>query len=714
MAKKQAQPTADIKAAAAPKETEAEPTPPQSPNKASNRASKSSSSVALPAIVSLLVVFAAVLVSPSDKLDQIVPGLGRVPQKLTTTWNSLSNRALTAMGKTPDKYKTDLVDVEPRVLLSNTQCDDESYMPTPLLGGRILPVTDAMDVPKVGSDKVFFMLNGRNEGVYMSWNGRFECLAGAAEAAAKWLGADTDEIDNGVRLYTPMGKAIRDAAELSGAKNMAHILLDFQLWQWPGIKLGYKYVLEDGVELTTVGLTPKVFDVKYFFSESEAQAIMDHGMPALNRSKVDGANESVVSKSRTSHTAFLKDIEFTRDFRRRSAHVARLPSPSFAERLQLVRYGAGEFYRQHLDTFHSREFLPKGANLFTMEDYKTWTEWAAAKLREMDQGKLPEEFREGGKLFPNADDDTEFPNAFMDLFYHDAKAKNTFMALSDEEWATWIRTNVDKNASGVMTSIMKDTNKPHYLPLAVRVWEDKLGLPELHYTFPKKPVNGVSHYFRWVRWAKERVTYLGDQAPAIARPTGELYPKFTVAFQRVLVNIILDDYSEDFVTRVLNKEWYDWVKTNRKSNHVLFQAMQSFPHFAELAIRAWEKRVGSPLFQYKLPKFVRHFHPQRYVTLFLYLNNQTKVGGETVFPFSTERFSEEKIERTGMNECSTGLAVPPRGLHASLFYVQTPEGEVDKMSKHGGCPPHEGVKWGSNSFMWDSDADEGADLWTTK
>jgi len=46
--------------------------------------------------------------------------------------------------------------------------------------------------------------------------------------------------------------------------------------------------------------------------------------------------------------------------------------------------------------------------------------------------------------------------------------------------------------------------------------------------------------------------------------------------------------------------------------------------------------------------------------------------------------------------------------------VQTPEGITDIMSRHGGCPPHEGVKWGANSFMWDSDSEEGADLWTTK
>jgi hypothetical protein len=38
-----------------------------------------------------------------------------------------------------------------------------------------------------------------------------------------------------------------------------------------------------------------------------------------------------------------------------------------------------------------------------------------------------------------------------------------------------------------------------------------------------------------------------------------------------------------------------------------------------------------------LPKFVKQFFPQRFVTLFLYLNSQTKIGGETLFPFSLDQ-----------------------------------------------------------------------------
>lgn len=616
-----------------------------------------------------------------------------------------------------NKYKTDMVAMQVRQFVNKLDCSDADYTAAALFDGKVYPVTKPMEAEtSMGDDQVFFMLNGANDGVYVSWNGKFECIGHAAELAAAWLGADRDVMANGVRLYNQLGWPVRDKKELHDTKNIVHVLLDFQLWQWPGIKKGYKYVLEDGVTLTMVGVSPKVFDVEFFITQEEADKVIEIGSPSLDRSKVDGSNSSkVVTDSRTSHTAFLPDSLFTREFQKRSAHVARLPSPSYVERMQLVRYGAGEFYRQHFDTFHSREFLPKGSDSYVFDDYVEWTQVAAEKLRSLDQNKVPEKFREGGLLFPNATDTKIFPNALLELFYDHMNKTNRFKALFDTDQAKWIRTQLDDGAKNVMTDLMDEKRRPSYLPRIVQAWEEELGLGELRYTFPKHNMNSVTHFFRWVRWAKERVSYLGDKVPAVARPDGELYPKFTVPFQEKLVGFILDDYTKGFIARITNLAWYDWLVENRGRNHVLFKVMQAWPEFAELAIRTWEAHVGfAPELRYKMPKFVPHFHPQRYVTLFLYLNNQTKVGGETVFPFSVDRYSDEKIERDGMNECSTGLAVPPLGLHASLFYVQTTDGNRDDMSRHGGCPPQEGVKWGANSFMWDSDSEEGANLWTTK
>ncbi|GMF21213.1 unnamed protein product [Phytophthora lilii] len=636
--------------------------------------------------------------------------------------NAKPPRALEAAGELsiiyprvlPDKYQSELVKMDVRHLVSDLSCDDTGYSAATLFDGKIFPVTEPMEKEKpMTDDRVFFMLNGANDGVYVSWNGQFECVGQAAEVAAAWLGADRDVMVNGVRLYSQMGWPVRNAAELSATKNIVHALLDFQLWQWPGIKKGYKYVLEDGVTLTTVGMSPKVFDVEYFITQEEADKIIELGSPDLNRSRVisdDSGDMHVVSRDRTSHTAFLPDSFFTRDFRARGARLARLPSPSFVERLQLVRYNAGEFYRRHLDTFETLPFLPKGSEyVLGMEAYQQWANWAAQKLREIStERQIPEDFREGGALFPNADDLQSFPIALFKLFYPAANTSNVFRSRGDDSWVNWLDENVARNATGILPKFIGVDAKPHYLPLMIKAWEHALGLPELHYTLPKTPVNDVTHYFAWVRWAKERIEFLGRKAPAIARPSGFLYPSYSMKFQTKILDIILDDYSKAFITRFLpNEDWYSWMVRNRGNNNVLVQVLQASPQFAELTIKAWEAQVEAPSqLRYKLPKFVKHFFPQRYVTLFLYLNNQTKIGGETVFPHSLDRYSDETIVRNGMDECSSGLAVPPLGLHASLFYVQTPEGDVDLMSRHGGCPPHEGTKWGSNSFMWDADTDE--------
>ncbi|KAE8890061.1 hypothetical protein PF005_g6032 [Phytophthora fragariae] len=696
------------------KETKASATaPPASPKKTT--AKKKSSAV--PLLLSVAVVALAAGAAKYADVPLNADGLQSLVDHVSTHFGAKPGLVSSSTEDVPYKYETDMVAMEVRHLVSELKCNDSDYTASTLLDGKLFPVTEPMDAQQsMTDDRVFFMLNGANDGVYVSWNGQFECVGQAAEVAATWLGADRDVMVNGVRLYSQMGWPVRNSEEMKETKNIVHVLLDFQLWQWPGIKKGYKYVLEDGVTLTTVGISPKVLDVEFFITQEEADKVIEVGSPKLDRSKVDGSNSSkVVTKSRTSHTAFLPDSLFTRDFQKRSARVARLPSPSFVERMQLVRYAAGEFYRQHFDTFHSHEFLPKGANSFEFEDYVEWTKWAAEQLRGLDQAKVPEEFREGGPLFPNAEDPLVFPSALLEVFYDYMNTTNKFKALFDTDYDEWIRTNLDRGADNLMKDLMEEKRRPSYLPRIIKTWEDKLGLGELHYTLPKHDTNSVSHFFQWIRWAKERVSFLGDKAPAVARPEGDLYPKFTVGFQEKLVGFILDDYSKGFVTQLTNPEWYDWMVLNRGRNHVLFQVMQVWPQFAELAIRTWEARVGNaPELRYRLPEYVQHFQPQRYVTLFLYLNNQTKIGGETVFPFSLDRYSDEEIIRDGMDECSSGLAVPPLGLHASLFYVQTAEGIPDVMSRHGGCPPHEGVKWGANSFMWDSDSEEGADLWTTK
>ncbi|ETI29901.1 hypothetical protein F443_22981, partial [Phytophthora nicotianae P1569] len=141
-----------------------------------------------------------------------------------------------------------------------------------------------------------------------------------------------------------------------------------------------------------------------------------------------------------------------------------------------------------------------------------------------------------------------------------------------------------------MDSLLAEDKKSHYLPLLVKTWEKNLGLPELHYTFPKPGMNSVSHFFAWVRWAKERISFLGDEVPTVASPSGELYPMYTIEFQEMMLGFVLDDHSPGLITRITNAEWYDFMVKHRGENHILFKALKAFPQFAELVIKTWEAR----------------------------------------------------------------------------------------------------------------------------
>jgi hypothetical protein len=100
-------------------------------------------------------------------------------------------------------------------------------------------------------------------------------------------------------------------------------------------------------------------------------------------------------------------------------------------------------------------------------------------------------------------------------------------------------------------------------------------------------------------------------------------------------------------------------------------------------------------------------------------------GGETVFPhgwpgrqaeedrvdFDTalanlrkspdgEALERDSWEETLAARCQSRLAVQSRAGRAVLFYSQFPNGKIDKMSEHGGCPVLRGTKYAANLWLW--------------
>lgn len=622
----------------------------------------------------------------------------------------------------PNKYLSEVVHITTQKLLAPS----ETACPTFAVDGDLAHVESVMGRADElrAHDRVFLMLNGENEGISLNWSAKDACLYELARFAAERLGSDPDILANGVKLMTQDGLALTTVEELNTLR-IAHVLFDFQIWVWPGIKVGHEFTVE-GYKVKTASMRPKVFTVEGFLSQDEADSIIKQGVDRLTRSPVDSPDAvDGYHSDRTSDTAFLGDNQFTRNFRARTAKLTRLPSPSFTERLQLVRYKKGQFFRKHEDYFDSKQFVPSKA--LASNEYAAWTEWAAQKIRELSETHdIPESFRPGGPGFPEAEDKATFQHTLLAAFIEDADEVDFFMEHADVEWGKWIKENLANKASDIVGPLMKD--RGYMLPHMIKSWEKRVGLPELEYKIPKRPLSGVTHYFRWIRWVKERTQDLLDTdpsaIPAEFRPEGLDYPTYGFRFQNRLVKYILEDMTKEELIEEFSDEWYEWLVKNRHGKDVLLEALRSTAKIFELAVKSWTKRAGDA-FAYKyvcaavvccwvllhwcigicwahsltsssaygalrIPEHLHHFEPNRFVTVFIYLN-ECPEGGETVFPYSKSRLVTG-IKRDGMDECSEGLAVPPTKLFASMFYSQTPLNEVDPSSLHGGCPPHEGVK----------------------
>ena len=80
--------------------------------------------------------------------------------------------------------------------------------------------------------------------------------------------------------------------------------------------------------------------------------------------------------------------------------------------------------------------------------------------------------------------------------------------------------------------------------------------------------------------------------------------------------------------------------------------------------------------------------PSRSINVLLYLNEGME-GGETSFP------------KWRNAETSNALDVKPVKGKAVIFYMRTPDGNLDDLTQHAALPVVEGEKWLANLWIWD-------------
>ncbi|RHY55823.1 hypothetical protein DYB30_012409 [Aphanomyces astaci] len=241
--------------------------------------------------------------------------------------------------------------------------------------GGFIPVQDA---DQVETNSAFVMLNGENQGLWVSWheddlNKKKDvdlsmCAQALASFGAKAFGKRGVDVDQAT-LYDQM---------------------DQEVWVWPGIEVGHEWMV-DGVRLKTLSLSPKVrpiylfiqcrpiptkldntqaIFVSKFLSPEECQHVIDLGKDMLQPSpSVSQFNLKGLDRYRTSSTAFMGQ-----EVKTRGASLARLPSREFIEDIQLVRYEDGQMYKVHTDYF---THLDVGAevNPPALKSFSHWITW---------------------------------------------------------------------------------------------------------------------------------------------------------------------------------------------------------------------------------------------------------------------------------------------------------------------------------------------------
>ncbi|OQS05814.1 hypothetical protein THRCLA_02101 [Thraustotheca clavata] len=326
--------------------------------------------------------------------------------------------------------------------------------------GVELSVQKASNVA-IAMNQIFVMKNGENSGRFISWTGIGDdnCVLSLAITGAKVLGCDTTEPP---KVYNDMGYSLTSWKDVESAK-FVHILLHNQVWVWPGIAIGYSWYV-DGILMKTLSMSPKVILVTDFLSDEECSAIIG-GQELLGPSGIVNHDGKMPQKIRTSSTAFIGNLPVAPVIKQRAAKLARLPSASYVENIQLVRYNPGQWFRQHTDYF---QHLTLDADRRAGVSFSHWIKWIQREARST-------QLHPSHPLYPSHTPEFELTLAkLLD------KSKNEM----NEQWRRWLKHQIELQSDYIISSLLDAFNKLDMLVHLRELWEQAVQIPSLKWTSP--------------------------------------------------------------------------------------------------------------------------------------------------------------------------------------------------------------------------------------
>lgn len=170
----------------------------------------------------------------------------------------------------------------------------------------------------------------------------------------KWWLADAD----GMKVAS-----WKRVADVSDELRRFTVVPEDRLFQWSPRKMGERFPVKmsgvDGIEIETVGISPKVFLLHNLFTEEEADIVIDTALKntganalALSSTGFDTSGKRTANSQRTSSNAWDTNSPNALELMKRSFEALRIPyAQTMADGLQVLRYEPSQAYISHTDWF---------------------------------------------------------------------------------------------------------------------------------------------------------------------------------------------------------------------------------------------------------------------------------------------------------------------------------------------------------------------------